>query len=322
MASQFEGPLTESRTPSRSTPQPIITPLGQARSLLEDDHWTLFSAPQSLPERLFWQSLSERQKLVGKLIWPLGLHWKRARPVLFRAAGVFLATAGALRLLSFTPFVSLAGAMGFSFTAVGWFVIAMGSLLLFAFAPILPGCEYVFQPLALSGRIVPRCQIFPVSISEISAVMHRCQSIRSASACWIGAAYGALAWSIMGLSVGIGASAGLSIILLSLAFHPFTLIAKLANLTHIGGRRWASFPNVLIFFITVIFALLGFLFVMMVPTMLATDPPVSFYAMLPAVFAIAVVLRFVGWAQLRIYLIFIERSWLDAVVEAKPARRR
>jgi hypothetical protein len=258
-------------------------------------------------ERLFWQTLNERQRLVAKLIWPLGLRWNKMRRHLYFLAACSLAVAAGLRLLSLTMLV--------------WLALFYGSLFLFVLAPILPGYDFALQPLLLGSWRAARCLLFPVSLSEICVILHRCQTIRVAGACWIGATYGALAWLIMGLNIRDGSSAGLSIIFLSFGAHPFAMLAKLSALTQTDCRHLVSVPIVLILTIAVIFALVGSVAGVLIPAILVTDPPQSHYFIL-IVFAFALAWRFIGWALLKIYLLFIERSWLDAVAEIKPAKRK
>ena len=287
-------------------PQPDEVPMGQARALLEDDEWGVAIEPQTPLERFFWRTLNARQRLVSKLIWPLGFHWNKPHLAFFKTAVGSLALAGVLRLLSFT--------------GPAWGMLALGSITLAAFAPIFPGFGFVFQALYLSGRCAARCQFFPVSITEISRILLRCQAIRAAAACWIGAAYGALAWLIMGQPIGIGLSAGLFLIFLSFGFCPFSLIWKLRSLTEGGGRRWTSIPSVLLLLATLFFGLIGIITGIVIMYMLALEPPKTLY-LVPLLLAFALAWRVIGRGILMLYLLMIERSWLDAVVKLQQQHR-
>ena len=305
-ASLRGAPPDESSEAQDWIPQPDEVPMGQARALLDEWEWGVALEPQTSLERFFWRTLNARQRLVSKLIWPLGFHWNHSQFAFFKTAVGTLALAGVLRLLSFT--------------GPAWGTLALGSINLVAFAPIFPGFSFVFQSLYLSGRCAARCQFFPVSITEISSILLRCQAIRAAVACWIGAAYGALAWLIMGQPVKIGVSAGVFLIFLSFGFCPFALIWKLGSLTRNCGRRWTSIPSDLLVAATVLFGLIGIITAIVIMYMLALEPPKTL-CLVPLLLGFAVVWRLIGRGILKLYLIMIERSWLDAVVKLHQQHR-
>jgi len=299
----------ESESEPQIQPQAATTPLGEARSVLDGEDCAPFPGPKTFADKLFWRTLSDRQKMIARLLRPLGFRWNIGHPAILRFAASLVAIAVTIRLVSSSEYT--------------WLALAAGTTAVFMFAPPLPGYQFIFQRLYLGGRCATRCQLFPVSVSEICSVLSRCQTIRAAAAWWIGAAYGALAWSIMGAPVRVGVAAGLSLILISYGFHPLVLVAKLSRVTRDRGRRFAFFPSLFVVGLTAVIGLIATLVSIIAMIMFGTEPSrvlSSLLLMLLFMLSFAAALRFSGWILLKIYLLMIERSWLDAVVKI-PGKR-
>lgn len=300
-------PLARTRAPLQKVMRrrAVITPPsienGLARSVLGNETWNPFPGPQTLIEKLFWRTLNARQRTVAKVIWPAGFQWRRRSPAHWAPFVICPAVVAAMRR------------MGYSDSAV--YIVLLGATwVLVFFAPVLPGTGFIFQNLFLSGRSAARCALLPVTFSEISSILARCQTVRAVSALWVGAGFGVLCGLACGLSPLAGAVSGVGLVSISYALMPYAMISRISSLMANRGKRGILVPYGIVIVGAGLFGLLSTMLQLcfaLIPSLQSGDP----IAILLIGIVLAAIFRLIGWLFLKLVLVFVERSLLDAVVK-------
>lgn len=286
-------PSEDGDEPNKAIPA-AVTPVGQSRETLASENWVPYPEPSGIAEKFFWRTLNERQRLIARFIWPWGFRWRKSTMSTLKMASASLAAASALRF--------------FSWEIPSNISLVVAAVTLFYVAPLLPGYHFVFEKLYLGGRFAARCQVFPVSLSEINQLLHRCQTIRAVTSLWVGVACGALGGWIAGVGFRNGAAAGVALILLSFALHPIVLIAKFSDIMRSSGARWSDFLALPLLLAALVLGLVGLFSCFIGFLGSETNPFAIFWVAL-----IACLSRLVGIGILRAYMLLIERSQLDGV---------